>query len=171
MRGQIPRTSAVGKSSTRAASTTAIDAWRFGGTSVAHLPGVTVDEATPRPRVLLVEDDREMRTLLAQHLRRNGYEVTESCDGFTALARLGDAISRCGRSSFDALVSDVRIPGHSGFDLLGVLRRYNWAMPVVLITAFGNNELHDEARRLGAKMLDKPFDFDVLTAALEQLVA
>lgn len=132
---------------------------------------VTAKDITPRPRLLLVEDDREMRTLLARQLRRSGYEVTEARDGVTALSRLGDAICTCGRSNFDALISDVRMPGHSGLELLTELRRCDWAMPVILITAFGTNEMHDEARRFGAAMLDKPFDFDSLTTILQSLVA
>nr|HEX4318836.1 response regulator [Kofleriaceae bacterium] len=122
-------------------------------------------------RILLVEDDREMRVLLARHLRRNGYEVIEAWDGIAALARLGDAICACGRSGFDVMVSDVRMPGHSGLELLHELRRCDWAMPVVLITAFATNAMHDEAKKLGAHMLDKPFEFEALTTTLEQLVS
>jgi DNA-binding response OmpR family regulator len=122
-------------------------------------------------RILLVEDDREMRVLLARHLRRHGYEVVEAWDGTAALLRLGDAICRCGRCGFDAIVSDVRMPGHSGLELVEELRKCDWLMPVVLITAFATNAMYDEARRLGAHMLDKPFEFDALTTTLQQLVA
>lgn len=126
---------------------------------------------TPHARILLVEDDRDLRVLMARHLRRRRFEVVEARDGTGALTRLGDAICRCGTSYFDALISDVRMPGHSGLDLLGELRRCDWTMPVVLVTAFGSPETHAEARRLGAVLLDKPVDLDVLTATLTKQLA
>ena len=104
-------------------------------------------------------------------MRRTGYEVTEARDGSSALARLGDAICRCGASYFDLLVSDVRMPGHTGLDLLVELRRCDWAMPVLLITAFGTDELHRQAQRLGAAMLDKPLDFATLDATISRLLS
>lgn len=121
----------------------------------------------PIARILLAEDDRELRNMIARHLRRHRYEVVEARDGTSALTRLGDAICRCGSSYFDILVSDIRMPGHTGLDLLSELRRCDWTMPVVLISAFGSAETHADARRLGAVMVDKPIDLDVLTSTIE----
>ena len=122
-------------------------------------------------RLLLAEDDRDFRMLVARHLRRSGFEVIEAHNGVTALSRLADSVCRCGASHFDLLISDVRMPGHSGLDLVSELRRCDWAMPVVLITAFGTRETHEEAARLGAVLLDKPVDLDVLTATVAQQLA
>ena len=60
------------------------------------------------------------------------------------------------------------MPGCSGLDLLACLRHFDWNTPVILITAFGNAETHDQARRLGAfAVFDKPFDLaDLETAVL-----
>lgn len=126
---------------------------------------------TPIARILLAEDDRELRTMIARHLRRHRFEVVEARDGSSALTRLGDAICRCGSSYFDLLVSDIRMPGHTGLDLLSELRRCDWTMPVVLISAFGSPENHAEARRLGAVMLDKPIDLDALTSTIQRQIA
>ena len=123
-----------------------------------------------RRRILIAEDDRALRTLLARHLRRGGFEVVEARDGATALTRLGDAL--CEEDSyFDLLISDVRMPGHSGLDLASELKRGAWRTPILLITAFGSTETHDEAARLGAAILDKPLDLDVLTTAVERLLS
>jgi DNA-binding NtrC family response regulator len=67
----------------------------------------------------------------------------------------------------DVLVSDVRMPGLGGLDVLRGLRHCEWANPVILITAFGDEATHLEAVRLGAAaVLDKPFDVDDLRAIL-----
>ena len=62
------------------------------------------------------------------------------------------------------------MPGHSGLEMLAALRREGWTTPVVLITAFGDRWVHDQARQLGAAaVLDKPFDIDALRAVLLSL--
>jgi DNA-binding response OmpR family regulator len=123
-----------------------------------------------RHRILIAEDDRVLRTLLARHLRRGGFEVVEARDGVAALSRLGDTLCEAD-CSYDLLISDVRMPGHSGLDLASELKRGAWPTPVLLITAFGSTETHAEAARLGAEILDKPLDLDVLTNAVERLLS
>jgi DNA-binding response OmpR family regulator len=121
-------------------------------------------------RILIVEDDHVLRTLLARHLRSGGFEVVEARDGTTALTRLGDALCE-EAGSYDLLISDVQMPGHTGLDLASELKRGAWATPILLITAFGSAEAHAEAERLGATMLDKPLDLDVLTDAVQHLLS
>jgi CheY-like chemotaxis protein len=65
------------------------------------------------------------------------------------------------------IVSDIRLPGYSGFDLLEALHDAQCDTPVILMTAFGDQETHDKARRLGAvAIFDKPFDADDLSTAV-----
>jgi len=125
-------------------------------------------DAVPPPRVILAEDDREMRTMLAESLRRDGYQVIEAADG-----RALDALIR---SSFyatpqgepvDLIVTDVRMPGCSGLSVLEAVREARWAIPVILITAYGDEATHEAARRLGVTAIfDKPFDVDDLRTAV-----
>jgi CheY-like chemotaxis protein len=145
-------------------------AWRereaFMNTRVKHM---TLSEALVRlrhPRLLLAEDDVEMRALLVRHLRQAGFEVTPVASGDEALDQLADAI--LSEQHFELVIADIRMPGCSGLHLLAGVRKRDWHMPVILITAFGNSDTHHEARRLGAyAVFDKPFDFDDLkTAAL-----
>jgi DNA-binding response OmpR family regulator len=127
--------------------------------------GVRV-EARATPRILLAEDDDEMRLLLGEALEEAGYEVNETEDGATALASLR-ALARHGIGMPDALVLDVRMPGTSGVDVLTELRAAGWQTPVILISGFGDEALRASALRLGAAaMLEKPFDFDELAMAL-----
>ena len=121
-------------------------------------------------RILLAEDDRELRVVLARHLRRHGFEVTDVRDGTAALSRLGSEICRCGESHYDLLISDVHMPGHSGFDLACELRRSHWPLPIVLITGFGNDEIHEVADRLHVAIFDKPVKLEELTQAITRLL-
>jgi DNA-binding NtrC family response regulator len=118
-------------------------------------------------RVLLAEDDREMRTLLARILRRANIELVEATNGEDALARIYEADHAARPHPFDLVIADIRMPGCSGLDLLARLRERDWKTPVILITGFGNPETHAEAKRLGAyAIFDKPFDFDDLKNAM-----
>ena len=73
----------------------------------------------------------------------------------------------CGQSIFDIVISDVRMPGLTGLDVLAILRCANWATPVILITAFGDEATHAEGRELGAvAVFDKPFNVEQLRAAV-----
>jgi DNA-binding response OmpR family regulator len=122
-------------------------------------------------RILIVEDDHVLRALLARHLRSGGFDVVEARDGTSALTRLGDALFKDDGGCYDLLISDVQMPGHSGLDLASELKRGEWPTPILLITAFGSDEVHAEAERLGAAMLDKPLDLDVLTTAVQRLLS
>lgn len=123
-------------------------------------------------RVLLAEDDRELRQLLAVALRRDGYEVLEAHDGNHLLELMAASLVSSGGGRPDIVVSDVRMPGKTGLELLAGLRRDDSSMPVVLITAFGDPETHAEAYRLGADaVLDKPLDLDDLRVVVQALVA
>jgi CheY-like chemotaxis protein len=119
-----------------------------------------------RPCILLAEDDPAMRALIASMLEQEGYEVVEACDGHEVLSRLEAVRTQPPLSTPPALiVSDIRMPAYSGLDLLAILRCAACPVPVILITAFGDEETHAEARELGATaVLDKPFDLDDLRA-------
>jgi CheY-like chemotaxis protein len=130
----------------------------------------------PRPlvpaRLLLAEDDAELRSLLASSLREDGFEVVEVSDGNSLVDRLADAMAADGSlDGFDLVVSDIRMPGFSALEVMTGMRRMLFRTPVVLITAFGDPKVHERAKRLGAALvLDKPFDVDELRAAVTKLV-
>jgi DNA-binding NtrC family response regulator len=71
-------------------------------------------------------------------------------------------LARDGRP-LDLIITDVRMHGVTGLEILAGLRENDWSTPVILMTAFGDAELHAEAMRLGAlAVLDKPFELDAL---------
>ncbi|CAN5922641.1 sporulation initiation phosphotransferase Spo0F [soil metagenome] len=107
-----------------------------------------------------------MRKLLEAELRADGYVVFAVGDGTEVLEALSD-MSGLPLSVPDIIVMDVRMPGCSGIHILAALRAAHCSTPVILITAFGDARLHEEATRLGAAVVfDKPFDLDDLRTAL-----
>lgn len=124
------------------------------------------DAESGSPRVLVAEDDPALRGLLVEALELEGYEVTEVASGLDLMTELreGHLASR----GYDLVLSDVRMPGCTGLTALEFLRQHDWATPVVLLTAFGTLDAHEEARRLGAVVLDKPCDLDEVVAAVQR---
>jgi DNA-binding response OmpR family regulator len=121
-----------------------------------------------RARVLLAEDDTELRTLFALCLRSSGYDVVAAADGTEALEHLvASPAADTGVRWFNAAVLDIRMPGFSGLHVLAALRHMSPTVPVVLMTAFSDERIRMDAHRLGAKaMLAKPFRLNALKWAV-----
>ena len=128
------------------------------------------EDAPLKPtRLLLAEDDPDLRKVLAMALRREGYEVAEARDGNHLRTYLGALLYHKNQADpVDLIITDVRMPGPSGMEVLEWLRGVVWSIPVIVVTSFGDPELHVEARRLGAlAVLDKPFDVNELLALVK----
>lgn len=131
----------------------------------------TRDDREPqRPKsVLLAEDDADLRRLLAETLRDEGFVVVECPNGLALVETLVSRLE-AGEQSFDLVVSDVRMPGVTGLSVLEGL--YDWdelrSLPMVLITAFGDPRLRELARRFGAvSLLEKPFEMAALMRVVQ----
>jgi DNA-binding response OmpR family regulator len=122
------------------------------------------------PRVLVAEDDREMRALLTWSLREAGYFVHEVADGMGLCRDLVPQLIDEQDEPFDLVISDVRMPGIDGLEVLRGLRYFPNRPPIIIITAFGDDALHQEAEKLGARVVDKPFDFDELIETVLSIV-
>lgn len=123
-------------------------------------------------RVALAEDDLEMRHITARALRQAGCTVVELGSG-AELAQLlfTAALEHPADRLVHVVLSDIRMPGCSGLDMLETLRCFDATMPVVFMTAFGDDPTRARAARLGARVVDKPFDLDVLFAAIREALA
>jgi len=109
-------------------------------------------------RILVVEDEPDLRKVLASLLKREGYHVDLAESGLRAFEMLGKEI-------YDLVITDVRLPGASGIEVLRVTRETYPDAPVIVITAFASDEAAEEARRLGAfNYITKPFDNDKIVA-------
>lgn len=122
-------------------------------------------------RIVVAEDDFEMRRLVADCLRREGYEVHEAQDGAELLVRVEDAFSLTPAPvRVDLFVTDVRMPVYTGLEIVSGLREAGLSMPVVIMTAFGNAETRQKAEALGAALLDKPFKMEALRVLVRRLL-
>lgn len=114
-------------------------------------------------RLLLAEDDDELRWTLTKILESEGFSVTAVSSGSAVLEHLGGAmLFERDFAPPDIIVSDVRMPGLSGLQVLEGIRQRGWKTPVVLITAFGDEDVRTRAMRLDATVLSKPLDVDHL---------
>jgi len=112
-------------------------------------------------RVLVVDDEANLRKILSAHLRREGYDVVTAADGEAAQAELG-------ARPFDVVVSDMVMPKVGGLELLRWVLQEHPQVPVIIVTAHGTVDSAVEAIKLGAfHYITKPFDQD----ELKQVVA
>jgi CheY-like chemotaxis protein len=118
--------------------------------------------ATPT-RVLVAEDDPQLRTMMANRLRDDGCEVVEAANGSDAIDKLDESEDR--GAALDLVVMDVRMPGASGIEVSYLIRSWRWTMPILLVTAYPEREIIDEAARLGAQVIAKPFALAKLSEA------
>jgi CheY-like chemotaxis protein len=125
-----------------------------------------------RTRVLLVEDDEDLRRLAAQVLRAGGYEVIEAASGLGLLAGLECTLWGDRSEGFDVIVADIQMPDLTALEALEASGALGLETPIVLMTAYGSDAVRAAARRLGARaVLDKPLDWEELGSVVRAAVA
>jgi two-component system response regulator (stage 0 sporulation protein F) len=126
-----------------------------------------------RCRVFVAEDDDELRAVLAAAFRRDGHEVFEAVDGPGLVhCLIGARADGHPLGRWDVVVSDIRMPGFTGLQLLASFHNLRWDTPFILISGFADRVTEEHARRLGAAaVFSKPFDVDDLRAAVLGLAA
>jgi two-component system response regulator AtoC len=113
-------------------------------------------------RVLVVDDEENIRLVLRTLLKKNGYEVEVADGGEAALERI-DAFGP------DVILTDVRMPKMGGLDLLATLKAKQCAATVIVMSAYGNMDLALEAMKAGAyDYVSKPFKPDEIVLALRK---
>jgi DNA-binding response OmpR family regulator len=117
-----------------------------------------------RQRVLVIEDDSAIRRGLVDALQFAGYEVIEAATGTLGLA---EAL----RATFDLLLLDLILPGPSGFEILKTVRAHRPTLPVIILTARGDEADRVKGLRLGADdYVVKPFSVRELLARVEAVL-
>ena len=112
--------------------------------------------------VLVVEDRDTLRQMMCRALEQAGHTVTAAADAESAITRLkaGDA--------FDLVLTDLKLPGGSGIDVVATVRDHQPTVPVVVLTAFGTVDHAVEAMKLGAvDFLEKPLELDELLGLVQ----
>jgi DNA-binding NtrC family response regulator len=111
-------------------------------------------------RILIVDDEVNARTALLELLRDEGYSVESAADGFKALGKLADFAP-------DLVLTDLKMPGMDGIQLLGKVHEHDADLPVIVMTAFGEVETAVGAMRAGARdYLSKPVNVGELSVVV-----
>jgi DNA-binding response OmpR family regulator len=121
-------------------------------------------KSSVRGRILVVEDDEDMRENLRRLLGGAGYDVCLAPSGIEAMALL------CGQP-YDLVLTDLVMPDMGGLELLTEIRHQHQHLPVVFLTAFGDRSTFDKVMEMGAvDFLTKPFRAEVLLGLLGQIL-
>lgn len=119
-------------------------------------------------RLLLAEDDDELRRSIAGQLRRKGYEVDEAFSGFEAIALIARH-----NNPYDLIISDLHLHGMTGLEIVDELRasprQEDTEVPVILLGAPASREAEALAQRLHAVLVEKPWDLEQLWQQAEKL--
>ena len=121
--------------------------------------------AKSKGRVLVIDDALEMATAVVDYLRRNGFEAEAFDSGQAGIVRFKELPA-------DAVLTDLRMKGTDGMDVLRSVRELDPDVPVIIMTAFGAVESAVEAIQSGAyHYVTKPFKLDVVRVLLERAIA
>ncbi len=124
-----------------------------------------------KPRIVIAEDDADMRALVAGALERDGYDVTAVSSGLQLLTHIETMLfGGWETGTFRLVICDDRLPGCRGLRILEGLRSMDPSTPIILMTGFGDDLVRNRCEELGGIFLDKPFDLDQLRATVRRLV-
>ena len=107
-----------------------------------------------KPTILVVEDEALLRIVVVEILQEAGYAVLQAPDGAS-----GCEIMKTG-TPIDLLISDIKMPGMSGYDVARAGREMKPALRILLMTGYAQEPLPDNMRGYGIEVIHKPFDFD-----------
>jgi CheY-like chemotaxis protein len=120
--------------------------------------------------IMVVDDEPDVAELFRQRFRREvrqgQYVMHFAASAAEALGKLDDGV----RPELIVVLSDINMPGMDGLGLLREVKRRHAALPVIMVTAYGDDERRRTASEYGAaKFVTKPVDFDLLKQQLQQL--
>ncbi len=115
-------------------------------------------------RILIVDDDKLVRWSLIEVLNKNGYEATSTETGEEAINKIEDV-------KFDLVITDLRLPGIGGFEVLNRVKEINPSTKVIMITAYGSEGVANEAREKGAELfVNKPFEINRIREEVKEIL-
>ena len=113
-------------------------------------------------KILVADDEQNLRRVLVALLRRDGHEVVQAATGLEAIERLADV---------DVVITDLRMPGADGMEVLRTASRTHPHVPVIMITAYGSVGQAVEAIKAGAfDYIEKPFEQDSIRAIVDKAI-
>src|SRR5829696_10469425 len=113
-------------------------------------------------KILVADDEQNLRRVLTALLRRDGHEVVQAATGLEAIDRLADV---------DVVITDLRMPGADGMEVLRTASKNHPHLPVIMITAYGSVGQAVEAIKAGAfDYIEKPFEQDSIRTIVEKAI-
>jgi DNA-binding response OmpR family regulator len=122
----------------------------------AMAPGV-------RPRVLVIEDDPSVRVSVCDMLETLGYDPDDVEGGRQGVALLE-------RHRYDLVITDLRMPSMSGWDVVNAVRERRPTMPIIMISGFATEDEMRRAQAVGVPLLHKPFSVTELQRVVRELL-
>ncbi|MCL2789115.1 MAG: response regulator [Desulfobulbus sp.] len=119
-------------------------------------------------RILVIDDDDQIRTLLRQVMEWSGYEVIEACNG-------REGVQKCRKQTADLVITDLIMPEQEGLETISLLKKECPHLKIIAISGggrIGPEAYLPAARELGAdKVFSKPFDVRELAEAVKELLS
>ena len=113
-------------------------------------------------KILVADDEQNLRRVLVAMLKREGHDVVQAASGVEAMERLADV---------DVVITDLRMPGADGMDVLRTASRTYPHIPVIMITAYGSVGQAVEAIKAGAfDYIEKPFEHESIRTIVEKAI-
>ena len=115
-------------------------------------------------RIMIIEDDEEMRSLLKDFFEEEGFETDSVSNGVDALRMLS-------KDHFDLVITDIRMPGLTGLDILPRIRSLKPETPIIVMTAYGSDDVRRRSFERGATIyLEKPIHLSELRTVIREMV-
>ncbi len=116
-------------------------------------------------RILVVDDEEALRTVLSTELSSEGYEVSTAADG-------SEAIDLVKGNNFDLVLLDIKMPNVDGFEVLKYVKENKPDIKVIMLTGFADLKNAIESKRLGAEdFVSKPYDLVDLLTTIERVLS
>lgn len=113
-------------------------------------------------KILLIDDESEFSSTLAERLEIRGYEAKTAIDGISGIEIIQN-------ETFDIAILDLMMPGMSGLETLKQIKRFNTNLPIILLTGHGSTKEGMEGLKLGAiDYLMKPLDINELLTKINE---
>ncbi|MBU1298626.1 MAG: response regulator [Bacteroidetes bacterium] len=118
-----------------------------------------------KSRILVVDDEDTLRTVLSQELKGEGYDVETALDGQIAI----DTIKE---KTFDLVLLDIKMPNVDGFEVLKFIKENHKNLKVIMLTGFADLKNAIESKKLGAEdFVSKPYDLVDLLTTIERVLS
>jgi signal transduction histidine kinase len=121
-------------------------------------------------RILIAEDEAQLRMGITLTLQLKGYEVTEASNGADALQKI--IHMKHNKTPFDLLICDIQMPRMTGEELLAKLKDFKETVPTLVLTGYGEKDLIVRLMRLGCRdFMDKPFEPEAIAHRVATIIA